>query len=252
MHHLLVPLEPLLYHTHHLLRADDLPFWQSLADEYDDPILELGCGTGRILLPLAQRGKTLIGLDADPDMLAFLRANLPPLEAPRLTLYPMDMRTFHLPERLGLMILPCNTYSTFPSQERAQIAQAVVRHLLPGGLFALSMPNPEMLASLEPFSAFELEDSFPHPQTGHPVEVFSQWEKTPETITFTWRYEHKSPDGAAAQWATTRHFLDSSEMVLEELQQAGLHPIHIFGDYQRTPFDPDEATYLIILAQKHG
>jgi SAM-dependent methyltransferase len=245
------PLAPLLYHTHHLLRADDLPFWQALADEYGDPLLELGCGTGRILLPLAQREMTLHGLDADPAMLAYFRATLPPQGLPTLHLHQADMRNFHLSQTFNLILLPCNTYSTFPASERVQIAQAVARHLHPDRHFAVSIPNPELLASLESFSPFELEDTFPHPETGHPVEVFTQWEKSaPDTITFTWRYQYPTPHGNTHQQAIVRHYLDAPEMYLEELQQAGLIPVHLYGNYQRAPFDPEESAYLIILAQK--
>lgn len=246
------PLEPLLYHAHHLLRADDLPFWQTLAAEHPDPLLELGCGTGRILLPLAESGRNLTGLDSDPQMLAYLRATLP-AHAPNLHILHADMRNFRLANLFNLIFLPCNTYSTFPSSEREQIAQAVARHLHPQGYFAVSIPNPELLASLEPVSPFELEDTFPHPETGHPVEIFSQWERTTETISFTWRYEHQYPNGnRLSQFATTHHYLDTPEMYLDELQHAGLIPLHLFGDYQRTPFDPDESAYLIILAQNQN
>ncbi|GAB4579364.1 MAG: class I SAM-dependent methyltransferase [Anaerolineales bacterium] len=247
------PLAPSLYHAHHLLRADDLPFWQSLANEYGAPLLELGCGTGRLLLPLAQHLHPLTGLDADPQMLAYLRASLPPTGYPHLQLHQADMRAFHLPERFKLVILPCNTYSTFPGPEREQIAQSVVRHLHPGGMFALSIPNPQLLASLEPFSPFEQEETFPHPETSAPVEVFSQWEKTAEIITFTWRYDHKLPNSSThSQFAITHHHLDTPEMYLDELQRAGLIPLQTFGDYHRTPFDPDESAYFIILAQKQN
>ncbi len=249
------PLDPILYHAHHLLRADDLPFWQSLAKEFGGPILELGCGTGRILLSLANddpalSGLMTAGLDTDPQMLAFLRASLSPQASPPPTLYQADMRSFQLPDRFALTILPCNTYSTFPAEERIQIAQAVHRHLQPEGLFAVSIPNPDLLASLDEFSDFDLEETFPHPQTGYPVEVFSQWEKTRETLTFHWRYDHLYPNGnTISQLATTTHHLDAPEMYQEELQRAGLIPIALYGDYERNPFDPENSTYLIILAQ---
>ncbi|HNB53573.1 MAG TPA: class I SAM-dependent methyltransferase, partial [Anaerolineales bacterium] len=107
------PLDPLLYHAHHLLRADDLPFWQTLAEEYADPVLELGCGTGRILLPLAPTGKHLTGLDADPAMLAYFRTALPPHGYANLHLHQGDMRNFHFDQSFNLVLLPCNPYSTF-------------------------------------------------------------------------------------------------------------------------------------------
>jgi len=247
------PLEPLLYHAHHLLRADDLSFWQTLADECGDPILELGCGTGRILLPLAESGKSLTGLDSDPEMLSYLRANMSDENIPSIRLHKADMRTFHLPERFQLAMLPCNTYSNFPSEERMQISTSVADHLSPGGIFAVSIPNPELLASLEPFGDYDLEETFPHPETGHPVEVYSQWKKTTETITFIWRYDHRFPTGnTVSQLATTQHYLDAPEMILDELQQSGLIPFQLYGSYDRDPFDAEESVYLIILAKKQA
>lgn len=257
----LPPLNPLLYHAHHLLRADDVPFWQTLAHTSPGPLLELGCGTGRILLPLLETHQTLAGLDSDPHMLAYFRTQLPPQGPPNLTLHQGDMRAFTLPQRFDLILLPCNTFSTFPAPEREQIAQTVARHLNPGGLFAVSFPNPEMLASLESFSPFDLEDTFPHPETGHPVEVFSQWKKSSEPsadgetdlLTFTWRYDHRYPNGnTLSQLTTTHHYLDAPEMYLDNLHQAGLMPLHLYGDYASTPFDPDESTYLIVVAQKQS
>ena len=253
-HILSTPLDPTLYHAHHALRADDLPFWQSLAKEYHGPILELGCGTGRILLTLAGTGRRLTGLDTDPNMLAYLRKTIPSQGLDNLSIIQADMRTFDLPKRFALVILPCNTYSTFTAPEREQIAQTVRRHLQPGGIFAFSVPNPHLIASLDPIGEFDLEDAFPHPHTNHPVEVFSRWDRTPETITFTWRYDQHYPNGNIIPHITaTCHQLDTPEMYLEELQRANLIPTALYGDYQRTPFDPEESTYLIVLSgnQKH-
>ncbi|HLF91473.1 MAG TPA: class I SAM-dependent methyltransferase [Anaerolineales bacterium] len=244
------PLDPTLYHAHHVLRADDLPFWQSLAKEYDGPVLELGCGTGRILLTLTGESRRLTGLDTDPNMLVYLRETIPSQALANVNIIHADMRTFDLPERFALVILPCNTYSTFTAPEREQIARTVRRHLQPGGVFAFSVPNPHLIASLDPIGEFDIEDSFLHPHTGHSVEVFSRWERTPETITFTWRYDQHYLNGNTIPYTTsTCHQLDTPEMYLEELQRANLTPIALYGDYQCTLFDPEESIYLIVLSE---
>ncbi|NJN43886.1 MAG: class I SAM-dependent methyltransferase [Anaerolineae bacterium] len=245
------PLDPTLYHAHHILRADDLPFWHALAEEFKDPILELGCGTGRILLSLAGMGYHLTGLDNDPNMLSYLRRNKSEETANHsINIHEKDMRNFALTERFALTILPCNTYTTFQSHERRQIAQTVHRHLMEGGIFAFSVPNPHLLASLDILGEFDLEETFPHPNTSHPVEVYSKWQRTPDQITFTWRYDHKYPNGKTISHITsTQHHLDTPEMYLEELNDAGLIPFAQFGDHEQTPFDPDESTYFIVLAK---
>jgi SAM-dependent methyltransferase len=247
------PLDPTLYHAHHILRADDLPFWHALAEKYKDPILELGCGTGRILLSLAGMGYHLTGLDNDPNMLSYLRGNKSETAIHSINIHQKDMRNFALAERFALTILPWNTYSTFPAHERKLIVQAVRRHLPDGGIFAFSVPNPHLLASLDVLGEFDLEETFPHPNTSHPVEVYSQWQHTPDQITFTWRYDHNYPNGKTDSLTTsTQHYLDAPEMYLEELHDARLIPIAQYGDYDRVPFDPDESTYFIVIAKNQS
>ena len=48
----------------------DILFWQRMAAEADGPILELGCGTGRVAIPVARKGSTVIGIDRSASMLA--------------------------------------------------------------------------------------------------------------------------------------------------------------------------------------
>src|SRR5499427_10174161 len=51
----------------------DVPFWRTLAVQAGGPVLELGCGTGRISMPLARAGVTLVGVDRSEPMLARAR-----------------------------------------------------------------------------------------------------------------------------------------------------------------------------------
>ena len=63
---------PVYYHLHHQNEMGDLPFWNKLANEMGDPILELGCGTGRLLLPLIQAGHEVVGIDKSYPALDYL------------------------------------------------------------------------------------------------------------------------------------------------------------------------------------
>jgi ubiquinone/menaquinone biosynthesis C-methylase UbiE len=58
--------------------SQDAAFYLSLARESGGPVLELGCGTGRVLLPIAREGIPCVGIDASRDMLDVLRAKQPP------------------------------------------------------------------------------------------------------------------------------------------------------------------------------
>ena len=87
----------------------DLDFYLGCANRYGDPLLELGCGTGRVLLPLAEAGNRVCGLDLSPHMLARCREKLaraPAAVQQRVRLLPGDMTAFHLGEKFALIIIP--------------------------------------------------------------------------------------------------------------------------------------------------
>ena len=54
----------------------DVPFWRTLALQSDGPVLELGCGTGRISIPLARAGVSVVGIDRSDAMLARARQRI--------------------------------------------------------------------------------------------------------------------------------------------------------------------------------
>jgi SAM-dependent methyltransferase len=104
-------------------------------------ILELGCGTGRILRPLAELGHPVFGVDESPAMLAHL-ADLPtscsPIEALRLD------RTF------DAVLLASTLINSEPEQRRAFLA-ACARHVRPGGVVVVQQHRSEWFDTAEPF-----------------------------------------------------------------------------------------------------
>jgi SAM-dependent methyltransferase len=237
---------PPLYHAHHSHYQEDLLFWLALAAQAGDPLLELGCGTGRVLMPLAQAGYHVMGLDHDLAMLKLLRSNIsltgeviPPLIA-------SDMRRFGLVAKFHLVILACNTFSTLNENERRGCLKCIQMCLLPGGVFALSMPNPRALSRLPAHGETEFEDEFLHPQTGNPVQVSSSWQRAKHTFTVTWYYDHLLPDGKVERLAsTTVHQIASLDTYLSEIQDAGFSVTEIFGDFNRAQYKEDSPHCII-------
>jgi SAM-dependent methyltransferase len=110
--------------------AADLPLWAELADEAVGPILDLGCGTGRVASHLARRGHEVVGLDLNPSFIATL--GIPAALA--------DARSFRLDAEFGLILAPMQLVQLFAGpQERIECLRCVRHHLVPGGLAAFAI-----------------------------------------------------------------------------------------------------------------
>jgi len=87
----------------------DAPFYADLAREIGGPVLEIGCGTGRVLLPIARQGIEIYGIDNSAPMLEVLRENLAHENADvrsRVALHTGDMREFRLQRTFPLVTIP--------------------------------------------------------------------------------------------------------------------------------------------------
>jgi SAM-dependent methyltransferase len=240
-------LLPLLYHTHHNLFAQDTPFWIALVEKYGAPVLELGCGTGRILLKLAGKGLPTFGLDHDPDMLAFLINQVEPGNSQNPGIFLADMTAFRLDYKFPLIIMPCNTLSSLTDHQRSLTLKLVQNHLAPQGVFAAALPNPNVLKELEYQGETEVEEVFSDPVTGKPVQVSSQWVKDKNAFHLQWNYDILEPDGSCQRLRiNTSHSLDSLSSYLADISNAGLVVVGLYGDADFSPFEDDSEEVFII------
>lgn len=122
----------------------DLALWEELAAAADGPVLELGCGTGRVACHLAARGHHVLGIDSEPELVAELERRAGNA-GPRGAI--ADARDFDLGQAFALAIAPMQLLQLLEGPgERASCLAAVARHLPPGGraAFAIveSLPPP--------------------------------------------------------------------------------------------------------------
>ncbi len=239
---------PSLYHAHHSLNSEDIHFWLDLAAQCPNPVLELGCGTGRVLLPLARMGNRVFGMDIAWDMLAFLKQSLSKELHATAFIFQADFARFKLSSQFGLIILPCNTLSTLRLENLRSLLTCVHDHLQPGGIFAASIPNPFVLQSLRTESNPEIEETFPSPIDGEPIQVSSSWNRTKSHLIIHWFYDHLIPDGSIERISTqVQHNLIGPEIYGEEISKAGFETHIMYGDFDRSDFYSD-SPYCIFLA----
>jgi SAM-dependent methyltransferase len=159
-----------LYDHEYKRRRDDVRWYQALAKKElrrGSDILELGCGSGRTLLPLARDGWRVTGVDNSATMLDRCRARLKRVRDARVELVRADFRALALGRRFPLVICPFNAFMHLYAREDVERFLAVVRaHLAPGGLFAFDVMNPDLAwLSRDPTRRWA-RTRFRHPRTG--------------------------------------------------------------------------------------
>jgi ubiquinone/menaquinone biosynthesis C-methylase UbiE len=160
------------YYDSDIAFPDDIPFYLGYANRTGSPVLELACGTGRILLPLAEAGHTVHGIDISENMLAIAREKVAQAgPAERISLTHANMADFDLPKKsFALIFVAFRSFMHLLTQEDQQACLSRVwSHLRPGGLFIVDVfsPNLSILASpCDPEYKVEKEYGLPN---GHRV-----------------------------------------------------------------------------------
>ncbi len=236
-----------LYHLHHKDYLEDIPFWIKLAQQYGSPILELGCGTGRVTLPLFRQGYEITGVDRDPDMLKILVDETKTSE--KINFVQEDFTKLKINNKFPLIFMPCNTYSTLSKENRQITLKMVNHHIEQGGAFSFSLPNPTLLKALPAKSELELEELIIDPNNGDAIQVSSEWENNGKQVMVYWHYDRLLSDGQVIRSTTeTIHFLNSISQYSTELESMG-YSLRTYGDFDHSPYN-EESDYMIMVAEK--
>jgi SAM-dependent methyltransferase len=128
----------------------DVPFYQARIPSPMASILELGCGTGRVTIPLASHCRFIRGIDLSPAMIGLCRdklsrANLPP---GKVVVTTGDITDFDLGERFDLIIAPYRVLQNLETDtELSGLFNCIRKHLSPGGTCILNVFRPRMAAN---------------------------------------------------------------------------------------------------------
>lgn len=197
------------------LVGDNIPygldFYVALARQANGPVLDVACGTGRILIPCLQAGVDIEGLDLYEPMLQRLRKKAAALGlTPRL--HQADMSDFSVPRRFALVMIPFNAFIHNMTQESQIRCLTLCReHLSPGGLLAFDTFFPAMEYVSTPPGTRVLEGEIPHPETGLPMRM----------------YDTRTIDRVAQ----TQHSLNELELLAADGSIMTVHRSEISGRY---------------------
>jgi SAM-dependent methyltransferase len=245
------------YDAENVDMTDDLSFYSELAAEYGGPILDVGCGTGRVMLHLAQEGHICVGVDTSPQMLERGRRKLHALGdlSATVTFIEGDIATHQAPQTYRMILLTYHAFMHFQEQsEQLRILKQLANNLADGGVLVFDLPNAGEAFSTQDDHAMSLERTFVEPETGHLVvqQSVSTLDRATQKLYVTWIYDEVAEDGTVRRTVAplVLRYVFLSELRLL-LAASGLECIEAHGDYSGSPF-VDGSPRMIVVAGKAG
>jgi len=239
------------YDLQHAELTADLVFYMHFARQAGGAVLEMGCGTGRLLLPLVGAGIDVTGVDLSAAMLSLARSKL----GDRVPLIEGDMRTVTLPGRYALIIISINTFMhLLTTADQLDALTNLARHLTSRGRLIIDLPAGDELAHQDPDARLTLEQTFLDPETGHHVMklVASRVDWATQCQEVTYVYDELLEAGEVRRTVvpmTLRHvFRYELELLLDK---AGYRLGALYSDYDLSPYG-DGGPRMIAVAELVG
>jgi SAM-dependent methyltransferase len=245
------------FYDYHAKRGD-IGFFVDYALESGGPVLELGCGTGRVLIPTAKAGVDITGLDLSAAMLNLCQnksVTEPEDVRTRIKLIRADMRKFDLHRRFALVTITFGPFNNLLSvQDQLDCLACIHRHLKPGGrlVFDVFLAKPNELATKKETAVVDNEPPFTMTD-GRSVtwSLFQEIDYQSQIIHEKLLYDVIYPDGRRERlvYPETIRFFFRFE-VEHLLARAGFVTESVYADFDKTPFGTRPPEELIFVAKR--
>jgi SAM-dependent methyltransferase len=204
----------------------DLMMIEQIASLCGSPILELACGTGRALLPLARQGHQVTGVDISPKMLAIARG------------------------KFNLAFVALNSFMhLLTPEDQLESLQRIHQHLNPGGRLLLDLFNPDLGRLLDFRGQVSLDKVMIDPETGHRLMKFrtEKVEPSQQTIYVMYMIDDVDDQGVVRRTLVPFSLRYLFRAELEHLlQRAGFAVEAIYGSYDLDDFNSDSDKMIAI------
>ena len=249
------------FYDHVVLYQDrkDVAFFVEAAKESGGPVLEIGCGTGRVLIPIAQAGMKIVGIDLSPNMLRVCRERL--LHESKevqsnVRLVQSDMRDFELSQAFTLVTIPFRPFQHLTTvEDQRACLECIHRHLVEDGRLILDLFNPSlnMLVEVDVGQEFGEEPEFTVPDGRRVTRRFKFVSKDffNQINHVEMFYYITHPDGRKERlmhaFPMRYLFRFEAEHLLE---RCGFQVEHLYADYDKNPYGSKYPGELIFVAKK--
>jgi len=243
------------------VRSKDIEFFVDYSKITGGRTLELGCGTGRVLVPTASAGCEITGLDLSPYMLLKCREKLgkqPAEVQERVKLIQGSMTDFATGETYSLITMPFRPFQHLVSvAEQKTCLTCVHRHLVPGGRLIIDVfhprpdrlvPNPEYMTESEDLPEIKLPDGRKLRRTNRTVGFHRHRQYNDVELI----YYVSHPDGRQERLVQSfpmRYYYRYEMEYL--LTLCGFSIVELFGDFDKSEFSTDSPE-MIFIAEKAG
>jgi SAM-dependent methyltransferase len=236
----------------------DAGFYVDAAREYGGPVLELGCGTGRVLIPTARAGIDITGLDVSERMLAVCRERLlgeSPQAQSLARVQHGDMRDFDLGRVFRLITIPFRAFQhVLLVDEQLGCLRAIRRHLVPEGRLVFDLFNPSIHNLAKPADGVEADEEPPFVLPDGRTVVRSHRILARDLINQVNSgelvYHVSHPDGRRERLAHSFKMRSFFRFEVEHLlARAGFSVEHVFADFDRSPYGSKYPGELIFVAR---
>jgi len=236
----------------------DVAFFVEAARESGGPVLEVGCGTGRVLIPTARAGLEITGLDLSPHMLDICRARLetePEQVRARVRLVAGDMRRFELSQSFQLITLPFRPFQHLTTvEDQLACLGCLRRHLAQDGRVILDVFNPSLKALAKTNFGEEVseEPEFSMPDGRKVIRrhrIVSRDEANQVNyVELIYYVTH--PDGRQERLVQAFPMRYLFRFEAEHLLvRAGFEVEQLYADYDKSPFGSKQPGELIFVAK---
>ena len=227
---------------------EDRFFYLDVVKKYGQPVLDVGCGTGRILLDFLQQGIDVEGVDNSPDMLERLRQKAEKLNL-HPTVYQEEMTELSLRRKYQTILVPSSSFQLLLDASLPPIAMhSFYEHLLPGGVLAMpfmtlwkpdnplesewtreaTRPEDEATIRRWQYSRFDPETDFEH--------TIDRYEIIREGRVIASEEHHQSP--------ATRSY--TQEQAIKLYKEGGFEDIQLFHEFTFEPVKPEDDTFCVL------
>ena len=242
------------YDSEHAHFSEDLDMYRNFAELSGGAMLELACGSGRVLIPLAREGYELTGVDTSAHMLDLARQRLQKERvATRCTLVQQDMTELQLGRTFRMAFIALGSFAHVTERKQQQQALATIRaHLSTGAIFILDLSNGDA-RYMENMSGQVLHQGTWKRDDGTLLTHFVSPASSPaqHLLELTHFYDHHRQGGTVQRTVVTTQFYlferAETELLLE---QAGFVNKEVYGDYELSNYQLESPRMIFIAEAK--